>query len=878
MTFFSQFSPSPNPPKWADRFLSWYCSSEFIDEIQGDLHEVFQKRVKKYGLRKARWWFVWDVMRFFRFSSFKKIQQPRIAINLEIMLHNYVKIALRNLMRYKFYSLVNISGLAIGIASVILIMLYVKDEMSYDKFHTQADNLYRVVENQYYEGQDVFPVAVTPPPLAPSLKENFPEVLKSTRVDFTNEVFFHEGEYFMESNGAFADPDFWEMFSFPLISGDPQTVFSEPMSIVLNENLAKKYFGDADPIGQTMQISRERDVKVTGIMKNLPNNTHMQIDFVMPISSIEEVFNRLYNNYFQNWNSNNMYTYVQLEKGSNPENLNEKIASHLVDNGAGYEVALFLQNIQDIHLYPVKFTADVGGDGDMKYVQIFSVIALFILLIACINFMNLSTARSTRRAKEVGLRKTVGAKRGQLILQFLGESILLTLTAVIFASALVAIVLPSFNEMAGKHLSLSTFWQAETGMLYVLGFIGFALFTGILAGSYPAIFLSAFKPVEVLKGRLQQGNGGANFRRVLVITQFSISIALIVGTMTVYHQLSFMQSKSLGYGKENILCIFLNQRARQQYETVRNELLSSSAIQNVGGANQLLTYVGNSSSGFEWEGKNPDDEMLFHTLVTDFNYIETMNMDIIEGRALSPDFPTDSTAVMINETALKLIGFDSPIGKNITRGSNNAPIVGVVKDFHFKSVHLKIEPLLLYFTSQPRWMYIRTSASQTEQAIAKLETTFKEMFPEQPFAYRFLDESLDALYRTEQRTGTIFRTFTFLAIFISCLGLFGLASFTAERRTKEISIRKVLGASTGQLFYLVSREFALLVLVACLIAVPASYFVMENWLSDFAYRISLTANVFIMAAFMALVIAILTVSYQALKTAMNNPVEALKED
>ncbi|MEO1053075.1 MAG: ABC transporter permease [Bacteroidota bacterium] len=786
------------------------------------------------------------------------------------MIRNYFKIALRNLTRQFTYSLINILGFTAGITSVLLIMMYVVDETSYDKFHQHSDRLYRVVENQYYDGQPVFPVAVTPGPLAPALKDEYPEIIKSTRLNFNTDIFRYKENSFTEE-GAFVDRDFMDMFSFPIVKGNADAMFDNINAMIISERLAKKYFADEDPIGKTINLNGNSEVEITAVMADLPTNSHIQLDYLLNTDRLRSFWAGM----DTNWGSNTLYTYVQLSEQASVAEVDEKIKGQIKKNNESSVTDIYLQPMTDVHLSEVDFTADISGKGSMQYVKIFSIVAVFILLIACINFMNLATARSTRRAKEVGLRKAIGAHRSQLIFQFLGESMLVTAISIILSVLLVDILLPYFNTLSGKTLSLGIFSDWNAGLEFGLGLLAITLFIGILAGSYPAFYLSSFQPSGIIKGKVGSASKGKLFRRILVVIQFSVSIILIVGTFVVDSQLDFINRKNLGYAKDNI--VYMPQVSNER-ETFKKEIERLPGTLSVSFTNQHPGYVESSTSGISWEGQNEEETMLIHYQAVDFDYLSTMQIELLDGRTFSKDNPADSVAVLINEEAARIMGFDEPIGQRLSTGVE-LNVIGVVKNFHFKSIHQKIEPLMLYYFPQRfSRTLIKVADGDPTETLAGIESVWQQFNPEEPFNYRFLDEDFDNMYRAEQTTAKLFNGFAMLAIIVSCLGLFGLASFTVEQRTKELGIRKVLGASVPRLFYSISADFTVLVVVALFIAVPGGWYLMDQWLESFAYSADISVWIFIAAAFIAVIIALLAVSYQSLKAAKTNPVDALRSE
>ena len=785
------------------------------------------------------------------------------------MLKNYLKIALRNLRKHKFYSIANIFGLTVGLTSVILILLYIVDEVSYDKFHQDHDRVFRVVENQYYAGQPVFPVAVTPGPLAPSLKDEYPEITHATRVQFTNNQFEYADQLFME-RGIYVDTDFLHIFSFELVKGDIAQILEPLNALVISETLAAKYFSNQDPIGKTIRINGKDDMVVTGVIKDVPQNSHLQFDYLMSTKKLRTAWKEM----DTAWSNNTLYTYVKVDENTNIPSLNEKIQGQIKKNREGSVTDIYLQPLTDIHLGDVNFTADISGKGNKAYVEIFSIVAAFILIIACINFMNLATARSARRAKEVGLRKTVGASRFQLIYQFLGESVLLSLMSVLISILLVDLLLPSFNQLSGKTLAFNLL-DTENGLKIIALMAIAAVGTGLLAGSYPAIFLSSFQPANVLKGKNTK-TGSSLFRKVLVVLQFTVSIVLMIGTITVSTQLNFIQNKNLGINKERVVYI---PSLSDNYEIFKHELMQQEGIVSVGFTNQHPAYVENSTSGISWDGANPDETILIHLQAVDHGYIPTMEIEMAEGRNFSEEIASDSNAVIINQQALKTIGYEKPLGAYLRAGDKQYTIVGVAKDFHFKSIHQAIEPLVMFMNPQQlNRTVVKIDGQQVGDAMVKIEDQWKKLNPKNTFSASFLDEDFNKMYAAEEQTAILFKYFASLAIIISCLGLFGLASFVAEQRVKEISIRKVFGAPVRGLFYLVSKDFTKLVLISFFISIPLGWYLMTMWLDSFAYRVNLGISIFLLSGVLALVIALATVSYQSIKAAMANPAKILRNE
>ena len=785
------------------------------------------------------------------------------------MFKNYFKVALRNIRRHPGYSIINIAGLAIGLACCLFILIWVLDELNYDKFHENAPYLYRVEENQYYSGR-VYHVTVTPYPLAPAIKADFPEIIEATQyVGVGGQLIRYGEKAFFETGIRAVAPAFFRMFTFPFVKGDSNTALDDPFSLVISEEMAEKYFGEEDPIGKVFSVNNTYDMKVSGVMKNVPNNSYLQFDMVIPYALLEKV-----GAVSDSMGSNSILTFVQLQKGASLQQINDKIRGfikkHVPDSVTDLELALYSK----IHLHQYF---GYGRDmGQIKYVYIFSVIALFVLMIACINFMNLSTARSANRAKEVGVRKVVGALKSHIIRQFYGESVIYAFIALVFAVIIVVLLMSPFNNLSGKELSLGILGN----WMILAGFIGVTLFTGLVAGSYPALFLSSFQPVWVIKGNLKSGAGSSLFRRILVVVQFALSIFLIIGTVVVYNQLHYMKNRDIGYDKEHLVYIPMRGQTGRFYEALKNALVRDPRILNVTGSNHRPSNIGSNSGGANWDGKDPDQVVLIGISSVDYDYIETIGIELKEGRSFSKEYGTDQTeAFIVNEEVAKLMGKESVAGENFSFAGRDGNIIGVMKNFHYYSVRNKIEPLAIYLRPAAQgfsYTLIRIAPENISASLDFVKDTWQKVVPDFPFEYRFLVEDFEYYYRSEERMGGLLKYFSILAVFIACLGLFGLASFTAEQRTKEIGIRKVLGASASQITLLLCREFFVLVLLANIISWPVAYFVMRNWLQDFAYRTSLGMLTFVLTMVLALIIALLTVSFQAVKAAVANPVDALK--
>jgi ABC-type antimicrobial peptide transport system permease subunit len=786
------------------------------------------------------------------------------------MIKNYFKIALRNIKRYYTYSFLNISGMAIGLAASILILLWVYDEWSYDRNFKNADELFRIIQNGNPSGGESSLLAPTPGLLTTTLKEQYPEIIRASRYDPHSELRIKKGDEFIhEMTVAAIDQDFLKMFNIKFVEGDLNSALDEPHNVVLTEEMAHKYFGDEDPLGKTLQESLGYQMKVTGVVKK-PHNSHLSYDFLVPFGLLAERGAPLNDWHFL------CYNYIELKKGTDSKIVNTNIRDLIKKNARGSNSEIFLQNIKKIHLFSArKYTFDIGGNGDITYVRIMGLIAAFILLIACINFMNLSTAQSVRRAKEIGVRKVAGANKRKIIVQFLGESLLIVFVAHIIAMILVELLLPGFNAFTGKHLAVD---YRSVG-LYT-GLFTIVLFCGLLSGSYPALYLSSLKPLDIMKGVITKNPGNTQFRRVLVIFQFSLSVILVICTLIVGSQLSYLQNKNLGFNKDNIgYFMFPAAPWDPKLNTLKKELISNPEIESV--TRVFFNYanplnVEGTSSGYSWTGKMTSDDVLFYNISADEDYARTFKLGIKEGRYFSTEFSTDKTAVVINEQAAKTLGFKDPVGEIITtREGSKLNIIGVVTDFHFKSLHTRIGPLIMSIGESNNF-FIRMKPGNITSTLESIKKTYNSFKPDIPLDFHFLNDDFDKLYLSEQRVSRILRYFSFLAIIISCLGLIGLSSFMTIRRTKEIGIRKINGAKSDEIFTLLSAEYMKWVLVSICIGCPVAWYAMHKWLQNFAYHMDIHLWIFVLSGVVALIIALLTVSWQALRAATKNPVDALR--
>jgi len=797
------------------------------------------------------------------------------------MLKNYLKSALRNIKKHKGYAFINIFGLAIGMTCCILIVMYITTELSYDRYHKNADRIFRLGFDANVGGSKVI-APISNVPSAPALIQSYPEVLDAVRIRTVSRTsVVYEDRQFYENNILYADNSIFSIFTFPMTIGDPKTALETAYSVVLTEDTAKKYFSDEDPVGKTLTLNNESTFVITGVMKNVPPNSHFTFDM---LCSYETLYDRN-REIMEEWFNFRDYTYLLLSEGFDYRELENKFPA-LIEKymgttlkALGGEIGFFLQPLTSIHLHS-NLENEISPNSSITYIYIFAAIALFILCIACINFMNLATARSSTRAKEVGLRKVVGAERKELIRQFLGESLIYSFLSLMIALLLSRLALPFVSSLSGQDLSIA--FMSVTWL--IPGLIGLALFVGFLAGSYPALFLSAFRPAQVLKGNLKAGSAHSRLRSILVVSQFMISISLIIGTGIILDQIKFMKNKSLGFDKESVLVVeIMDRNVRQSLESMKTEIQKVPGVLSVS-STSLVPGQEPSVQPFIPEGFTEKQAQLMEIFWIDHDFVPTLGMEIIKGRNFSQEFRTDSSsAVIINQTAARRYGWENPIGKTIRAPSDEImkwdtyTVVGVVKDFHRTSLHSVIGPQLI--GNDPGnfdELIIRISPENSDTTLRLLMEKWKEINPQRPFDFFFLDTLLESQYGAEERLSDIISAFSVFAIFIACLGLFGMASFAAEQRTKEIGIRKVLGASAPGVVALLSKDFLKLIAIANLIAWPLAYFSMHKWLQNFAYKTGIDVWVFLFTGVMAMGIALATVSYQSIKAALLDPVDAIK--
>ena len=809
------------------------------------------------------------------------------------MLKNYIKLSWRNLTKNRSHALINLLGLAIGIACCLLIMLWVTDELSFDKWNEKADRIYRVAPEVKFGGTHK-QFAVSPPTLAGALRNDFPEVETAVRFrQYGSSMVKRNNQSFNESNIIYCDSTIFDVFSLQMIKGNPKESLTAPNTVVINSSMAQKYFPNENPIGAILKFDNQNDFTVTGVIKDMPENSHFNFDFFVSLTDMKEAQDGL-------WIANNFQTYYVLREGVDAATFETKAFPFLLDKyiapqvsqmfGMPFEeleksgsfIKYHYQPLTDIHLTS-DLVAELRPNGNIQYVWTFSLVALFILLIACVNFMNLSTARSSVRAKEIGVRKVLGSLRGSLIQQFLVESVLIAGLAFVIGLVITFIALPYFNNLADKQLSL----PFGNIIFWITTIVG-VLFIGLLAGSYPAFYLSSFKPIKTLKGNFLDKGGNLNLRNSLVVFQFLIAVLLIVGTLVINQQIHFIQNKKIGFERNQVLILENAETLGDRAFTLKKELLSHSKISQVSVSGYLPVPSNRSESPLcKTQEIREDNCVSIQMWEIDEAYIPTFGMELVAGRNFSPDMPTDSNAVVINETAAKLYGFEDPIGQKIFGGPNFNPqngepletktIIGVVKDFHYESLRQNISALSMWLNPYSGNLSLKINTDEIPTLLSDIEMSWKKVAPELPFSYRFLDESFNQVYRTETRISSLFSIFSGLSIFIACLGLFGLAAFTTERRFKEIAVRKVLGASATNLVGLLSKDFLKLVVFSLIISIPFAWYLMNQWLADFAYRIDFDWSKVLLAGVIAILIAFVTVSLHTVKAARVNPSENLKE-
>ncbi|MEZ0610917.1 ABC transporter permease [Fibrella sp. WM1] len=868
-------TPHANPPRWATTLLRWWGHPDTREEVEGDLLELYPHWVRTQGTRRANWRYALSALRLLRpFAQSKHVpdHQPFFLVHPD-MIRNYLLVAWRNLTKNVTYSAINIVGLALGMACSLLIGLWVYDEVSYDRFVPNHEQIHYVRVNFSMRGGDTQTATATPGPLSEAIARDVPQVAVTTKLTWPSERLVRVGNNVAKETGQYASAGFFDVFALPAVEGNPKTALANPNQIIISQTLARKYFSAGKALGQTIQLDNNKVFVVGAVLNDLPHNSTLRFDWLANFNAQEQVWQT-------EWGFNSVQTYLRLKPTATAQQA-EAAMKGLFRRYTTFDnkEQIILQPLTDMHLWS-NYENGVAVGGQIEYVRIFAVVALFILLIACINFMNLSTARSALRAKEVGVRKVVGAGRFALIGQYLSESMLMSLLAVVLALLLVWLTLPTFNAVFDKHLALDL-----TNPLYWLGIGGLVLLTGVLAGSYPALFLSGLRPIRILRGAgFQFGSvfrGPAQFRRLLVVVQFSLSIFLIIGMLAVGRQMTYLRTKHLGLDRTDVVYMRLEGTFNdyEKTEAFRQELLQRPSVASATTTAQLPLDIQSSTTDLHWAGQPATQRVEVSAMSVGNDFIKTAGIQLLDGRDFRPNAIADTACYLVNEAAAKLMGMDKPVGKQITFWFGKGPIIGLMKDFHLGSLHQPIGPLVVTFMPpNVQYLLVKPRAGQAKQALADLERLTSRFNPNYPFAYHFLDEAYEKLYDREQQVSTLINYFGVLAILISCLGLFGLATFTAEQRTKEIGVRKVLGASVVAIVRLLSVDFVRLVLIALVLATPLAWWAVSAWLGTFAYKIELGWWVFALAGLLALGIALLTVSFQSIKAALMNPVQSLRSE
>lgn len=864
--------PQYKAPRLFLKFFRWYCHPKIASYIEGDLMEVYQRRCRESGKRIADFRFIIDVIFLFRPSIVRPVgsQQPSNTLG---MYENYFKTAFRNMRKNKGYSTINIMGLAIGMSVALLIGLWVKFQASYNTFHENGDNIAIVMKKTFFNNEKNTQTGVMLP-LRDELKANYPEVKHATRVDWGNPHVLTIGDVRISKRGHFVDPDFLKMFTFPLTKGDVTTALQDPYSMVISESTARDLFGDVDPMGKMVRLGKSNDVIVTGVMKDVPPNSTLRFDILLPfeLRIINEEWVR---NSKDEWTNNFLQVMIQLNDGTTTEQFSARI-EHLLQEKRNdkNESTFFVHPLSKWHLYNgFKDWENTGGT--IELVRLFAVIGVMVLAIACINFVNLSTARSEKRAREVGVRKAIGSYRRQLVSQFLSESVLTAFIAFLISLVIVRLSLPLMSTIGFEYITLDF---TDINQMFIA--MAACLATGILAGWYPALYLSGIKAVNVLKGSFRAGNAANLPRKILVVSQFIFSISLIIATVVVFLQIDYGRNRPLGYNPNNLMSIYLHDDLRNHYDNFKEQVLATGYVDAVSRASSPMTGINNEWSGFGWPGLEPGSVVVFSVIMVDHDYDKTSELVLKQGRFFDRKFATDSVAVILNEASAKMIGFDDPIGKVINLNETKLTIIGVVKNVVMQHPFREVMPaaMMLWPNNASQGFIRLREGADPGAAIAAIKPIYEKLNPAFPFDYKFTEEVFFGKFANEARLGKLAGIFAVVSVLISCLGLFGLASFMAERRTKEIGIRKVVGASVYNLWKMLSRDFVLLVIVACVISIPTSYLLMDKWLDSYVYRTDIPWWIPALTGVSALVITMMTVSYQTIRAAKANPVNSLRSE
>ncbi|MEL6558846.1 MAG: ABC transporter permease [Bacteroidota bacterium] len=865
-------SPNASPPTFFLRLLRWFCREELIEDVEGDLLELYDQRHGQ-GSNKAKLFFARDVLLMFRPGIVRNIQFFN-SINNNAMIKNYLKIAVRNALRYKGYTVINLLGLTVGLVSSILILLWVQDEVNVNSFHENGNRTYQIWRNMYQTNGDVNTTAYIPQPAQDVLETQYPEIEHLAVLSWNMEVKFErEGNILME-RGLYGTKGLFQVFSFPWVKGTEETALSDLSSIAISERFAEKLFGrdwqTLNPVGKSILMDEDNEMIISGVFKNIPDNSTISFDWVIPHETLMKGYSSL-----RSWDSGSIRMFFTLNNNLDQSKVAERMEQIINEHSEdGVDERLMLQKFEDTYLYS-KIERGVITGGRIDYVRIMIAVAIFILLIACINFMNLVTARSGRRSKEIGVRKVMGAGRSSISIQFFVESLLLSYAAMILSVVIVITLLPYFNILVDKSLMLD-FSSGSTWLIL------FALATtiGLFSGFYPAMLLPTYKTITALKGVVKHGTKSVFFRKGLVVFQFGISMLLIIGTFVIYQQMQYILNKDLGLDKENLVMIEVNggRETASKYEVFKNELLKLPQVQSVTGATGNPIDYGRSTGSAEWDGKDPSTNAEIGVILVNDNFVETMKIELLDGRSLSRDFGLDTTNYMINEVAAKLIGYDDPVNRNLSIWNRPGKIVGLIKDFHMADMYESIAPLIIgYMPEDSRVALIRIKGD-TKEALESIEKVTVALNPGEPFRFELMADTYVENYQSEFTVSKLSNIFTVISVFISCLGLFALSAFSAEQRSKEIGVRKVHGAENMQIVLLLSKDYARLMVIAIILAVPFGYYYADEWLANFEYRTTLSPFIFIMAGVVAFIIGSLTVSFKSFQAAAVNPVKSLKDE
>jgi putative ABC transport system permease protein len=853
------------------RFFRWYCHPDLVSHIEGDLMELYNERLKASGKRTADLKFVWDVLLLFRPGIIRSLKEYDNTNNFDMFI-NYFKTAWRNLVSSKYYSALNLLGLTLGLTVGLLILLWVNDELHYDGFHSKADQIYRINVNLESSGNK-FSVSVVQPTVAFYGLKEIADIEQAVRITQTQDyaVFRYKDVALSKNVMVYTDPSFFKVFDYPLLEGDVKNLFPSPESVVLTQTMAKHFFGDEDPLGKILLADNKDNFVVSGVIADFPDNSGIKCDILFSTSLAEKQNkDHGWQPLEEQWGNYGWVTFLQLRPGADLKAVEEKLTKINIDHQPALkpvDVGFYtLQSLKDLHLYDTD-----GKPSGMQTVEIFAIVAALILLIASINYVNLFTARATLRSKEVSVRKIIGASRKQLFNQFLVQTLLFFFIALLLALGLISFLMPYYNLLAGKHMVLDLF----SPMVWKV--VGVTLLVTLLASSiYPAMLLSSFHPIHALRQKLSWGIRNAAFRKILVVCQFAFSVGLIIATLMIGRQLSFLKEKELGYDKSFVIALDMN-HMKDHFEDVKTQLLSQAAITGVTSATNNITNVGGATLDVDWDGKDPNGSFFVHDMGIDKDFISLFKIDMAEGKAFSGT-ASDSSHFILNETAVRESGIKDPIGKRFRLHRVEGTIVGVVKDFHFVSLRQKIEPFVFHYEPVSSGLFVKANASGAKEALRRIEKVWNQYNEGFPFDYSFMDETYRRHYESEQRISTLFNLFTGIAIVISCLGLLGLSTYTAQTRVKEIGIRKVMGASVGSIVVMLSKNFLLLIGIAIVIATPVSLWLMQGWLENFAYQVSVQWWVIGLAAGAAVLIAFFTVSFQSVRVALENPVKSLRSE